>query len=95
MEKPDLSFLSVEEESATEESSTLHKEKHLFVGSNNPPSQGSEGPKEGSEGSNLCPSRQRLKQSILLLLVAPPGDNSSCQAVKTEVKPEPAVKDKV
>jgi len=62
--------------------SLLCTRRSPIEGFNNPPSQG---PKEGSERSKLCPSRQRIKQSILLLFVAPPGEPAKLSRQKSNL----------
>ena len=91
IEKPDLSFLSGEEESATEESFTTPVKEER--GSSQQPSfTGVGGPQGGFRGFEPVPFKKEDG-----VVKAEPGFpwGNSCQGVKTEVKPEPDVKDEV
>jgi len=97
IEKPDLSFLSGEEESATEESFTtpVKEERGSFQ---QPSFTGVGGPQGSFRGFEPVPFKAEVKTeypSPAAVGGSTPWGNTSCQAVKTEVKPEPDVKDEV
>ena len=98
IEKPDLSFLSGEEESATEESFTTPVKEDFPRGIQQPSFTGVGGPQGGFRGFEPVPFKR--EDGVVKAEPGFPDGGStpwgnSCQAVKTEVKPEPAVKDEV
>ena len=86
--KPDLSFLSGEDEFATEES-TPHEEEP-YRGFQQSSFTGVRGPQGEFRGFEPMPFKAEVKTEYPPLLLV-----GTSKAVETEVKPEPAVKDKV
>ena len=83
--KPDLSFLSGEDEFATEESTPKH-----YRGFQQASFTGVGGPQGGFRAFKPMPFKAEVKTEYPPLLLV-----GTSKAVQTEVKPEPAVKDKV